>query len=431
MADLPHVVILGAGFGGIGAAQKLRDAPVRITIIDQHDYHTFQPLLYQVATDELAPAEVGYPIRELLHRHKNMAFHVCAVRRIDLANKQVIADGMAPLAYDYLVLALGAVVNFHDTPGAAEHSFPLYTMSDAIRLHDHIPRMFDAVDKNPAIVDDGALTFCIVGGGPTGTELAGAMSELLHAELAKDYPNLPIDKARIILYEHSPHLLAPFAPKLRDYAQQALEERGVEVHTSADVKEVGPSDITLASGDRVKTQTVVWAAGLHANPVAESLGIELAPGSRVPIGPDLQVKDHPGVFAIGDIAAMSDAKTGKPLPGLGAVALQAGHHVGKTIAQLVAGKTCMPFEYFDKGTMAQLGRGAAVVELPNGGTLTGRTAWLAWLGVHLTLLSGAEEKSAVFVDWFWNLLTHKRGKRIVLSDEDTESQQPAAPQREF
>ena len=419
MAELPHVVILGAGFGGIGAAQKLRDAPVRITIIDKHDYHTFQPLLYQVATDELGPTEVGYPIRELLHRHPNIAFHKCAVQRVDLAKKQVVADGIAPLAYDYLVLALGAVVNFHGTPGAAEHSFPLYTMVDAIRLHDHILKMFEAVDKNPALVDEGALTFAIVGGGPTGTELAGAMSELLHTELADDYPNLPIDKARIILYEHSPHLLAPFKPKLRDYAARALAERGVEVHTGMGVKEVGPSEITLASGEKVKTRTLIWAAGLLANPVAASLGIELAAGGRISVGRDLQVDGHPGVFAIGDIAATSDAKTGQPLPGLGAVALQAGRHVGKSIGRLAAGQSAELFEYFDKGTMAQVGRGAAVVELPTGGTLTGTVAWLAWLGVHLSLLSGAEERTSVFVDWGWNALTRKRGKRIILSDEDS------------
>ncbi|TWU29671.1 NAD(P)/FAD-dependent oxidoreductase [Bythopirellula polymerisocia] len=420
MAGTPHVVILGAGFGGVGAALKLRDAAVRISIIDKHDYHTFQPLLYQVATQELEPTAVGYPIRELLHRHDNVAFHNCTVQSVDLAKKQVVVDGMPPLEYDYLVLALGALVNFHGTPGAAEYALPLYTMNDAIRLHDHILKTLEAVDKNPALVDDGALNFCIIGGGPTGTELAGALAELLHTELKADYPNLPIDEAQVIVYEHSPHLLAPFKPKLRDYAQKTLEERGVEVQTSCGVAEVGPSEITLASGEKVKTHTLVWAAGLQANPIAASLGIELAPGGRVPVGPDLQVKDHPGVFAIGDIASTMDAKTDKPLPGLAAVALQAGHYVGETIAHLVEGKPVKPFHYHDKGTMAQVARGAAVVELPTGGTLTGRVAWLAWLGIHLSLLSNAEEKTSVFVDWGWNLLTNKRGKRIILSDEEHE-----------
>jgi NADH dehydrogenase len=229
---------------------------------------------------------------------------------------------------------------------------------------------------------------------------------------------VPIDKVRIVLYEHSPHLLAPFAPKLRDYAEKTLTERGIEVHTGTGVKEVQPTQITLASGEVVKTQTLVWAAGLRASPLAESLGIELAPGGRIPVDGTLQIKDHAGIFAIGDIASMTDAKTGQPLPGPGAVALQAGHYVGRSISQLAEGKPIEPFHYINKGTMAQVGRGAAVVELPNGGTLTGPLAWVAWLGVHLSLLSGAEEKTSVFVDWGWNALTHRRGKRIILTDEE-------------
>ena len=418
MAQLPHVVILGAGFGGIGAVREARDAPVRLTIINKHDYHTFQPLLYQVATDELAPSEVGHPVRELLHRHKDWTFHQCNVQSIDLASKKVIVDGMPAIDYDYLVIALGAVVNFHGMAGAAEHSFPLYTMPDAIRLHDQILKMFEAVDKNPSLIDDGALTFCIVGGGATGTELAGAMSELLHAELSDDYPNVPVDKVRIVLFEHSPHLLAPFQPKLRDYAQKTLSERGIEVHTGAGVNEVGPTHVKRVNGDIVKTHTLIWAAGLQANPVATSLGIELAPGGHIPVSPQLQLKEHPEVFAVGDIASTIDAKSGQPLPGLGAVALQAGRYVGKAIIRLLDRQPLPPFEYIDKGTMAQVGRGAAVVELPGGETLQGRIAWLAWLGIHLSLLSGAEEKTSVFVDWGWNLITHKRGNRMILNDED-------------
>ncbi|QDT64950.1 NAD(P)/FAD-dependent oxidoreductase [Calycomorphotria hydatis] len=418
MSDLPHVVILGAGFGGIGAAQKLRDAPIRLTIIDKHDYHTFQPLLYQVATDELGLSEVGYPIRELLHRHENWSFHMTSVQGVDLEKQQVMVDDMPPIDYDYLVIALGSKVNFHGTPGAAEHSFPLYTMVDAVRLHDHILKMFEAIDKNPALADDGALTFCIVGGGPTGTELAGAMSELLHDEFAKDYPGIPIDKVRIVLYEHSPHLLAPFEPKLRDYAEETLKKIGIEVHTESGVKEVTANSITLASGEEVKTQTLIWAAGVMANPLSETLGMELDRGGRIPVDETLRIKDHPNVFTIGDIASTTDAKTGKPLPGLGAVALQAGRYAGESIAQLVDGQSIEPFEYVNKGTMAQISRGAAVVELPGGRTLTGTIAWITWLGVHLSLLSGAEEKTGTFIDWGWNALTRHRSKRTILSDED-------------
>ena len=324
MAEPNHVVILGAGFGGIGALKKLRDADVRITIVDKRNYHTFQPLLYQVATDELGPTEVGFPIRELLHGHNNITFHQATAKSVDLVKKLVVTDGAGPIQYDYLVLALGAVVNFFHTPGADQYALPLYTMEDAIRLKEHILKTFEAVDKNPALIDDGALTFCVVGGGPTGVELTGALVELLHAELKKDYPNLPVDKAQVFLYEHSPNLLGTFAPRLESYARKALEERGAKVQAGTGVSKIGPGSIELSTGATVKTHTTVWAAGLQANPIVSSLGVELVHGGRIPVGPDLQVKGHPGVFAIGDIAAMTDGKTGQVLPGLGATALQAG-----------------------------------------------------------------------------------------------------------
>src|SRR5262252_1225666 len=214
MAEPKHVVILGAGFAGIGALKKLRNANVRITFVDKRDYHTFQPLLYQVATDELAPTEVAFPIRELLHGHQNITFHRAAVKSVDLAKRQVVmTDGGSPFQYDYLVLALGAIVNFFHTPGADQYALPLYTMDDAIRLKEHILKTLEAVDRNPALMDDGALNFCVVGGGPTGVELAGALVELLRAEFKKDYPNLPVEHAQVLLYEHSPQLLGTFAPK--------------------------------------------------------------------------------------------------------------------------------------------------------------------------------------------------------------------------
>jgi NADH dehydrogenase len=363
---------------------------------------------------------VAFPVRELLHGHKNVAFHQSTVRAIDLAKKQVVADGLAPLGYDYLVLALGAVVNFFGTPGADRYALPLYTMDDAIRIKQHIFKTLETIDKDPARIDDGALTFCIVGGGPTGVELAGALADLLSADLKKDYPNLPMDRAKVILYELSPHLLSAFKPRLQAYARKELEERGVEVRTGTGVAKVGPSSVGLSTGETVKTHTLIWAGGLRANPVVDSLGVATVHGGRIPVGPDLQVMGHPGVFAVGDITAMTDGKSGKGLPGLGAVALQAGRHVGETIKRLVGGQPPEPFQYHDKGTMAQVGRWAGVVELPWGGTLTGHLAWLAWLGVHLALLNGSEEKISTFVDWGWNLLTHQRGKRIILSDEGFE-----------
>jgi NADH dehydrogenase len=424
MADIPHVIILGVGFGGIGALKKLRDANIRITLIDKHDYHTFQPLLYQVATEELTPEQVGFPIRNLLHHYENITFHQAVVTSINSAAREVTTDSVAPLKYDYLILALGAVVNFFQTPGADQHAFPLYTMDDAIRLKEHVLKTFETVDKNPSLIDDGALNFCVVGGGATGVEVSGALGDLLHSELKQDYPNLPVDLAQVLLYEQAPYLLGPFKPELQNYASKVLEERGVKVHTGTGVRKVGPTSIELANGQTVKSHTLIWAAGLKANPIVRSLGVELGHGGQIPVGPDLQVKDHPGVFAIGDIATMTDGETGKPLPGLGATALQAGYHVGETIKRLVEGKPPEPFKYVDKGTMAQIGRGAAVIELPTGQTMTGQLAWLAWLGVHLALLNGAEQKITTFVDWGWTILTKEHGKRMILSDAPVPTSSP-------
>lgn len=423
MPGQPHVVILGAGFGGVGALKKLRDADVRITLLNNHDFQTFQPLLYQVATAELAPTEVAFPVRDFLHGHPNITFHQTTVQAVDLARKQVAAEGIAPLEYDYLILGLGAVVNYFNTPGAEQYAFPMYTMSDAIRLRRHILETFEAVDKNPALLDDGELTFGIVGGGPTGVELAGALADLVQSDLKADYPNLPAARVRIVLYEHASQLLGSFKPRVQAYARKELEARGVEVRTDTGVTRVGPTTIGLSNGETVPAHTLIWAAGLQANPVVSSLGVETVHGNRIPVGPDLQVKGNPGVFAVGDLAAMTDGQTGKVLPGLGAVALQAGRHVGDTINRLVAGQPPEPFQYLDKGTMAQVGRGAGIVELPWGGTLTGNLAWLAWLGIHLALLNGAEEKVSTFVDWGWTLLTGHRDKRIIVTDEDSE---PAA-----
>ncbi len=419
----PHVVILGCGFAGLGASQKLKDAPVKITIIDQNNYHTFLPLLYQLATDELSTNEVGFPIREVMHRQDNAIFHQAKVTGVDLANKQVQLEGMEPIPYDYLVVGLGAVVNFFGTKGAQEHAFPLYTLRDALRLKEHILKTLEATDKNPALIDDGTLTFCVVGGGATGVETAGALAELLHAVAEKDYPNLPIkQKGLVILFEMGPHLLAPFKPNLQNYAKKVLEKLGVAVRLGEGVTEIGPTSITLKSGEVVKTHTLVWGAGIQAHPLAKSLGVEQVRGGRIPVNLDLSLKDHPEVFVVGDIALITDAKTNEQLPQLGSVAQQAGRHVGENIHRLVKGEKVEPFKYLDKGTMATVGRGAAVVEMPGHGTMTGHAAWLAWLGVHMALLSGGEEKSTTIVDWGWNIMTKKRGKRIVVTDEDVETE---------
>jgi len=410
MADEPHVVILGGGFAGLGAMRSLKKAPVRVTLIDKNDYHTFLPLLYQIATDQLEPSEVGFPLPEMIQSRDDWKLLSATVTAIDPAGKTVTVEGSAPISYDYLVVGLGAVVNFFGTKGAAENAFSLYTMDDAVRLEDHILARFDAAGKEPALAEDGALTFCVVGGGATGVEISGAIAELLHNELKEDFPGLPVDEAEVHLYEMGPHLLGPFKPNLQDYAKKALEERGVQVHLEEGVVEIEPTRVHLKSGAVVKAHTLVWGAGITANPIAGSLSVDLERG-RVPVNADLSLKDHPEVFVIGDIAMITDTKTNTQLPQLGSVALQAGTRAGKNIALLVRGKSTELFKYTDKGTMATIGRGAAVVQFRRGRTMTGRAAWMAWLGVHLTLLSGGEQKILTFLRWGGDTLTHGRRKR--------------------
>jgi len=414
MTRVPHVVILGAGFAGVAAMKALRRAPAKVTLIDRNDYHTFQPLLYQAATAVLSASEIGFPLRQMLHGRRDWAFHQASVSGIDLARKQVSVEDLAPIAYDYLVIGLGATVNFFGTKGAEDHAFPLYTMRDALRLKAHILALFEAADKNPALIDDGAFTFCVVGGGATGVEISGALADLLTMELKEDYPNLPVERAQVHLYEAGPRLLGFFKPRLQEYAMRSLEKRGVRVHLGEGVVEVEPTRVHLKSGAVVPAHTLVWGTGLQPSPVVASLGIELTKG-RAPVVPDLSLRDHPEVFVAGDIAIVVNPRTMQPLPQLGSVAKQAGRHAGLNIARLLNGRRAEPFVYRDRGIMGAIGRGAAVAELPMGLTLTGYPAWWMWLAVHLLLLAGGEAKFLTVLDWVWGLRIRNRSKRIVVN----------------
>jgi NADH dehydrogenase len=415
--ERPRVLILGGGFAGVGAAQKLKDAEAEVVLVDRHDYHTFQPLLYQLASGLLEQTAVGHSLRDLVARQDNTAVHQATVTGVDLEARKVSFDGIAPITYDYLVFGLGAEVNFFGTEGAAEHAFPMYTLPHAVRLKDHLLERWEAADRDPSIVEDGALNVVVVGGGPTGVETAGAVAELYRADFAKDYKSIPQEQARVILVEAGPQLFAMFKPKLREYAAKALAERTVQVMTGALVASVSPTRVTLKSGEELKAHTLVWGAGLQGNPLVQSLGLELQRGNRIGVRPDLTLPDHPEVFVLGDVAAIVDEKTEQVLPQLGSVALQSGEHAGETIAHRIAGKKTKPFKYRDKGTMATIGRGAAVVQMLGGRTLTGKKAQAAWGAVHLALLPTNEDRAKAVVDWAGSALTHQRVGRIRVESE--------------
>ena len=387
-------------------------------LVDRHDYHTFQPLLYQFATGLLETTAVGHSLRDLVKDQDNAVIHTAPITAIDLEAKEVRFEGLDPIAYDYLLLALGAEVTFFGTEGAAEHAFPMYTLPHALRLKNHVLERWEAADKDPSLIEDGALNAVVVGGGPTAVETAGALAELYRTNFDRDYPGIPQESVRIVLVEAGDEIFAMFKPNLRKYAREALEKRTVEVVTGARVQSVSPTRVTLSSGEVIPAHTLVWGAGLQGNSLVKSLGIELQRGNRIAVGPDLELPGHPGVFVVGDVAAISDAKTQQVLPQLGSVALQSGEHAGETIARRVAGKTTKPFGYRDKGTMAAIGRNAAVVQMLGGRTMKGHKAQFAWRAVHLALLPTNEDRAKAVVDWAGSELTHQRVGRISVAEDE-------------
>ena len=418
MSNTRHVAIVGAGFGGLGVAEQLGHVPVEVTLIDRHNYHTFQPLLYQVATSLLNAEDVGAPVRSMFRHQDNVTFRMATVTGVDVPGHKIQLEDGKQISYDYLVLAGGTTVNYFNTPGAAEHAFPLYTLMNAVKLRNRILERFEAADRNPALIEDGALNFVIVGAGPTGVETAGALSDLFYNVLPHDYHQLATEKARVIIVEMGKEVLAPFKDNLRAYAKQELEQRRVEVRLEQAVAEVGPTFVRLKSGEEIKAHTLIWAAGVRANPLADMLGSPQGRGGRIKLNPDLSVPDHPEIFVVGDMGEV--ASDGKVLPQLGSVAMQSGEHVGRQIARRIHGDPAQPFKYWDKGFMATIGRGAAVVELPNKRTLHGPLAYFAWLGVHLALLSGMRNRIETLWNWGWSALTHDRAARIIIESKDDE-----------
>jgi len=416
MGARPHVVVIGAGFGGLAAAKRLEDEAVDVTLIDRHNYHSFQPLLYQVATAGLNAADVGYAVRGLFRRQQRVFFRKAQVVGVDWDAQQVLLRDEPPVSWDYLIIAAGSSTNYFGVPGAADYAFPLYGLEDAVRVRNHLLSLFEAAEARPDLIDDGALNLVIVGGGPTGVEVAGAMAELVEKVLRQDFHDMDVHRARVVLVEQAPHLLAPFSPKSQRYARKTLEARGVEVRLDTAVVEIAPDRLMFADGTELRTRLVVWAAGVRAGMLADEIGAAQGRGGRITVADDLSIPGRPTAFAVGDIADIDDGKGGR-LPQLAQVAIQGGGHAAEQVLATIARRPHQPFRYLDKGTMATIGRRAAVAELPVGLDLTGTVAWLAWLGLHLVYLLGVRNRVSVFVNWAWNYFTWDRGPRLILRPE--------------
>ncbi len=422
----PHVVIVGAGFGGLAAARKLKGEATDVTGVDRHNFHTFQPLLYQVATAGLNAADVAHSVRAIFQQQSNVSFRQATVGGVDWDRQRLLVElpdgaGSDELPFDHLIVAAGSSTNYFGIDGARDHAFPLYGLGDAVALRNHVLGRFEAADADPAVVDDGALTFVVVGGGPTGVEVAGAFAELFAMVLRKDFPRLGVDRARIVLVEMVDTLLPPFSEPSRAHARRELEARGVEVRLGEAVASVTPTCVRFGSGEEVRAHTLVWAAGIQASPLAAARGVGQAAGGRIEGGPDLAVVGRPDPYAVGDVAHMlggGAAEGGEPLPQLAPVAMQSGAHAAGQVLNRLAGRPTEAFRYHDKGTMATIGRRAAVAELPFGIRLRGTPAWFAWLGLHLVFLIGFRNRVSVLVNWAWNYLTWDRGPRLILRRAD-------------
>lgn len=418
-----HVVVVGAGLGGLTVARELADRPVKVTVVDRHNHHLFQPLLYQVATAGLEPQAVARSVRGIFRRAPNVHFRHAAAEHVDLDRREVRVDTGPPLHYDHLVLAAGATTKTLGIDGVREHTYPLKTLADATNLRDHVLAGFEQAAADPDAIEDGDLTFVMVGAGPTGVEMAGGIADLVHRTVAADYPEIDPARVRICVVEALPDVLPPYAPHLQAYAREALETRGVEVVTGRPLAGVDGDGVELDDGTHIPARTVVWAAGVRAHTLADTLGVEQAPDGSVVVEDDLTIPDHPEVHVIGDMCGALDPD-GEPYPNLAPVAVQQGRHVVRQVARRRAGRASRPFRYDDHGTMTTIGPGAAVVSFPSGRSLTGRVAWIAWLGLHVAELIGFRNRVAVLLDWLTNYGTRDRAATLIVRGAGTPRRTP-------
>lgn len=427
-ASRHRVVIVGAGFGGLAAAKRLARKSVDVTIIDQRNYHTFQPLLYEVATAGLDPADVGYPVRAFFGRIPNVHFRLGTATRIDWDERMVCFAGINDdhdyasdacaddIPFDSLIVASGAVVNFLGVSGAEEYALPLYSLADASAVRDHILLRLEEADGVIAHFSDGTLNFVVVGGGPTGVEMSGAIAELLDMSIARDGFRFDRSLTRIVLIDACDHLLTPFKDSAQAYAETTLQRRAVELRLGVRVARITPTAAELEDGSVIPTRTAIWAGGITARGTIAS-EFDRAPTSdgRVVVDSDLAVPGYAGVFAVGDAAAIPTGPGSDQIcPQLAQVAIQSGRHAADQIIAQGQGKERRPFRYRDKGILATIGRRAAVAQLRGGLVLRGTVGWLAWFGLHLVYLMGFRNRLTVVVNWTWRYLNWPSGPRIII-----------------
>lgn len=416
MSDKRRIIIIGAGFGGLGVATKLAKEDVEVLIVDRQNFHTFTPLIYQVATCALDPSEVAYPVRGLFQRERNVSFRLGEVTGIDVAAQQLtISQGGETHveAYDYLVIAAGSTPTYYGNENIQQHSHVLDELTDAVDLRNHILKAFEeAVWEDDPAKREALTTIVVVGGGPTGLETAGAIYELYTHVLNKEFTERKL-QTRVLLVELQEHLLGAYPMGLRKSAESQLRSLGVEVILGNGVESVAADSVTLSDGTVIPTHTLVWAAGVKGSPLAELLGVELTRAGRIPIARTTNVLNASNVYAVGDIAHLED-ESGKPYPMVIPVAQQQADTAAHNIMATIKGEPTRNFHYRDRGSMATIGRSRAVAWLYNRVPVSGRLAWLAWLGLHLVTLVGFRNRLNVLVNWLWNYLTYDRSARVLL-----------------
>jgi NADH:ubiquinone reductase (H+-translocating) len=408
----PHIVIAGGGFAGLYTARGLRRADADITLVDRNNYHLFQPLLYQVATAALNPSDIAAPIRGILGRQKNLEVLLGEVTSIDTAAKTIqLLDGQ--VTYDYLVLATGATHSYFNHPEWERDAPGLKTIEDALEIRRRVLTAFEAAERETDPAKQSAwLTFVVIGAGPTGVELAGALSEIARQTMVRDFRHIHPESARVLLLEGKERVLPPYPPDLSAKAQQQLERLGVEVMTNARVTSVSDSEVQVGETTVIATRTVLWAAGVQASPLARSLGVPLDRAGRVLVEPDLTIPGHKDVFVLGDLAAAA-MHDGSLVPGVAPAAIQAGQHTALNLERALEGQPLRAFRYRDKGSLATIGRAAAVADFGGRKKFGGFFAWMAWLLIHIFFLIGFRNRFLVITQWAWAYLTYQRGARLI------------------